>query len=292
MPENILEIKNLTKFYGDFKAVDNLSLLVEKQDVYGFIGKNGAGKSTTIRTILNYLFQTEGTITVLGLDNIKDSKKIKNKVGYVPSEVMYYENLKIKDILNFSNKQYESFDNDYYNYLIQKFDINLEKKFSDLSYGNKKKVALVQALAFKPDFLILDEPSNGLDPVMQRDLFAELKKLNKEGMTIFLSTHQLKEIEDIANKVAIINDGIIVKEDSLVNIKKQLKKKVTIKSSDDIDLSSVTNKVIKEDNEYRFVLETEIKCLLLILSKYNINDLTISDISLDELFLEYYLEVK
>ena len=198
--EVVIRLENFKKNYGSFTAVNNINLEVKKGDFFGFIGPNGAGKSTTINCILNFLFPTEGKITILGLDSVKDSVEIKKRVGFVPSDVFYYDNLKIKDLLQYSNSFYGKIDKSLMKKYVKLFDIPMNKKFGELSSGNKKKVAIVQSLLHNPELLILDEPSSGLDPLMQARLFEVLKELRQNGTTIFMSSHILGEVQNIVIK--------------------------------------------------------------------------------------------
>ena len=202
--KDIIEIKHLKKSYGKTLAVDGISLSVEKGDFYGFIGPNGSGKSTTINCMLNYIFQDKGTIKILGLDNIEDTVEIKKHIGYVPSEVFYYDNMKVKELLSYSNSFYIDVDKSLLKKYTKLFDIDMNKKMNQLSLGNKKKVAIVQCLLHNPKILILDEPTNGLDPLMQVELFEVLNEIRKNGTTIFMSSHILNEVQKHCNKLAFI----------------------------------------------------------------------------------------
>lgn len=168
----VIKLNNLTKSYGKSRGIIELNLEINQGEIFGFIGPNGAGKSTTMNTILNFIFPTSGTAEILGYDVVKDSKEIKKVVGYVPSEVNYYESIKVKELLEYSSRFYENYDKSYEEEICSELEVDLNKKISDLSLGNKKKVAIVQALCHRPKLLILDEPTNGLDPLIKNKLFA------------------------------------------------------------------------------------------------------------------------
>ncbi|MFA5459619.1 MAG: ABC transporter ATP-binding protein, partial [Bacilli bacterium] len=174
--DSVIKISNLTKTFGKVTAVDKINLEVKQGDFFGFVGPNGAGKSTAINCLLNFLFPTEGDMTILGLDCIKDSVELKKYIGFVPAEVFYYENMTVKELLNYSNSFYNGLEVKLIKKYIKMFAIPLDKKMGELSSGNKKKVAIIQSLLHKPQLLILDEPSNGLDPLMQANLFNVLEE--------------------------------------------------------------------------------------------------------------------
>ena len=182
----IIETSNLSKSYGKNRGIIDINLKIKEGEIFGFVGPNGAGKSTTIRTLLNFIFPTGGSGKILGMDIVKQSKDIKKQIGYVPSEVKFYDEIKVKDIIKYSCSFYDGINQEDVDKLYELLEVDVEKRMSELSLGNKKKVAIVQALIHKPRLLILDEPTNGLDPLIQKRLFELLKKANKEGTTVFL----------------------------------------------------------------------------------------------------------
>ncbi|MGI6325046.1 MAG: ABC transporter ATP-binding protein [Bacilli bacterium] len=295
--EVVIRLENFKKNYGSFTAVNNINLEVKKGDFFGFIGPNGAGKSTTINCILNFLFPTEGKITILGLDSVKDSVEIKKRVGFVPSDVFYYDNLKIKDLLQYSNSFYGKIDKSLMKKYVKLFDIPMNKKFGELSSGNKKKVAIVQSLLHNPELLILDEPSSGLDPLMQARLFEVLKELRQNGTTIFMSSHILGEVQKYCNKVAFIKDGEIITNGGMDDILDKDLKIVKIISSDINEIKKQLKvkdiqQVVTEDKTISFMYKGDINDLIKLLTDYKIDDLSIHTPDLDDLFLNQYKEVK
>lgn len=285
----IIEIKNLCKNYGDLKAVKNLNLDVYEGEIFGFIGPNGAGKSTTIRTMLNFLFPTDGSIKIMGMDAVEDSHLIKEHIGYVPSEVNYYDYMKVRDLLEFASSFHEDIDYDRLDKLCRDFGLDQNRKINELSFGNKKKVSIIQALLHKPKLLILDEPTNGLDPLMQKKLFEVLDNAQKEGTTIFLSSHNLGEVEKHCSRVGIIKDGEIVDIKDVSKINRSSIKKVVITTNKKLKLKHDGIKNIEYiDNELHFRYDGNIKELLEELVKYDINDIAILPLSLEEDFLHYY----
>lgn len=288
--EIAIDIKKLCKNYGNARGVKDINLKVYKGEMFGFIGPNGAGKSTTIRTMLNFLFPTSGEIKILGMDAVSESKVIKEHIGYVPSEVSYYDYMKVKDLLDFAVTFHNDIDVKRIDELCKLFELNKNKKISELSFGNKKKVSIVQALLHKPKLLILDEPTNGLDPLMQKRLFEALKDIQKEeGTTIFLSSHNLGEVEKYCDRVGIVKDGIIIDIKDVSQINHNIIKKVIITTTDNLKLKT---KGIKDteyiNNELHFRFDGNIKDLLIELGNCEIQDITISPLSLEDDFLEYY----
>ncbi len=271
---NAIEIKNLTKFYGKVKGVENLSLNVEENQIVGFVGKNGAGKSTTIRILLNFLFPTSGSATVFGLDSTKDSKKIKAMTAYLPGEVNYYENMKVKDLLNYAEAFLPEKDEKYKAELLKYFELNPERNISELSLGNKKKVGIIVCLLKKAKLIILDEPTSGLDPLMQKKFFNKLIEEKKRGATIFLSSHNLADVEQYCDRVEIIRNGAIVKSLSVENIQKERSLKVSYKEK---------GKGLKT-----YVLKDDINALTKELASKELESLEIKYQTLEDEFEQYY----
>jgi len=228
---SVIEINNFSKNYGKTLAVDDISLSVEKGEIVGFVGKNGAGKSTTIRAILNMISPSKGYIKINGLNSVNDSKQIKERLSYMPSEASFYEKLLVADLfkfcLKFSDEGFE-----YAEELANYFELDMNKKISELSLGNRKKVSIIQALLKKAEIIILDEPTSGLDPLMQNKFFDLLSKEKEKGVTIFLSSHNLSEVEKYCDKVAIIKDGKIVDFLDMKNVKIKRQHKVSYTTDD------------------------------------------------------------
>jgi ABC-2 type transport system ATP-binding protein len=271
--KGIIKVKNLTKKYGALTAVKNATFNVEEGTITGFVGKNGAGKSTTLKAMMNMIFPTEGTIKIKGFDAIKDTKKIKEIVAYMSSDINYYENLKVIDLfnfsLNFSNKTNEDVDR-----LVKYFQINPQKKISQLSLGNKKKVSIILNFLKEADIIILDEPTSGLDPLMQEKFFKLILKEKKEGKTIFLSSHNLAEIEKYCDTVIIIKDGLIVETIDMKKEKEQLKQVITYKT--------------KDNKKATYEFDGDVNDLVKELSTKNLKDLEIRTKTIEEEFMGYY----
>lgn len=288
---NIIEIKNLTKTYGKNRGIEAVNLKVKEGEIFGFIGPNGAGKSTTIKLLLNLIFPTSGEAKILGLDCVTETTKIKESLGYVPSEVRYYDNMKVQELIDYAKSFRKNIDNDYVQELCKTFDVELEKNISELSLGNKKKVAIVQAILHKPKLLILDEPTNGLDPLIQQKLFNTLLSLKKEGTTIFLSSHNLTEVEEFCDRVAIIKEGKIIDVKNISDFSNKKIKRVTLKLSENIkeEIKAIGGEIIEiAEKTLVFNYNGDINKLLALISKYKVLDLVIEEKKLSEVFMSYY----
>lgn len=272
--DHMIETKHLSKYYGKHLGIDDVNLLTEKGEIFGFIGPNGSGKSTTIRLLLNLIYKTAGESYIFGLDTEEKSKEIKRKIGYVPSEVNYYEFMKVKDLLQLTKRFYSFITDDDINDLCEFFEIDQKRKIRELSYGNKKKLAIIQAVIRKPELLILDEPTNGLDPFMQLKLFEVLQRLKNHGTTIFLSSHNLNEVQKYCDRVAIIKEGKIILVDQIDHIMNQTKRHVRVTTKDgeikEFESDKNPNEIIKD------------------LSNMDLVDIEIRKSSLEDDFLGYY----
>ena len=216
---NAIEITDLTKYYGKARGIVALNLTVKEGEFFGFIGPNGAGKSTTIRTLLGLINATSGQAKVLGLDIQKGMQDILANVGYLPSEAVFYSGMKVKDILNLSAGLRKKDCSEEAGRLCERLRLDLSRKADELSFGNRKKAAIVAALQHNPRLLILDEPTGGLDPLMQHEFFQILRERNAKGTTIFFSSHVLSEVQRNCSRAAIIREGRIIACDlSLIHI--------------------------------------------------------------------------
>ncbi len=270
---SVIEIKDFVKSYGKFTAVKGINLSVDKGQIVGFVGKNGAGKSTTLRTMLSMLNPTHGKIKILGLDSEKDSKAIKNIVSYVPSESAFYENITCEKLLKFA-LGFTKTSVEEMRELCEYFELDLSKKIDELSFGNKKKLSLIQGFIKNAELMILDEPTNGLDPLMQNKFFELLLKQRDNGKTIFLSSHNLTEIEKYCNKVAIIVDGEIADYFDMKDVKIKHKQIVSYTTKDGISES--------------YELEQDINLLIQKLAKLDLESVEIKTKTVQDEFISYY----
>ena len=286
----LLEIKNLTKYYGNTLGVKDLSLSLNEGEIFGFIGPNGAGKSTTIRCIMNLINNTNGTILLNNEELTKDSIHLKELIGYLPSEINLYEDLTVKEILDYHESFYTKDINDKRKKLVNKLKLDESKVIEELSLGNLKKVGIVLAFMHSPKLLILDEPTSGLDPIMQNIFYDLLKEEQEKGTTIFYSTHILSEISKICDRVGIIKEGKLLKVEDTNNIKNNNFNIITIKSKDINNIVNeleLNNKVI-ENNSIKFNNKLDINELINKLSKYKIDKLLIEEATLEEILINYY----
>jgi len=290
MEKPILEIRNLTKYYGKVKGVENLSLKLNKGEIFGFIGPNGAGKSTTIRSIMNLINKTEGQVLIDGVEFNKNDIVIKEKIGYLPSEINLYDDLTVKEMLDYHEKFYNKNIHARREKLVKKLKLDEAKNIEDLSLGNLKKLGIVLALMHEPKILILDEPTSGLDPIMQNVLYELLLEEKKKGTTIFYSTHILSEVSKICDRVGIIKDGELIKIEKMEEYSKKNLTFVTIVSNDvekiTKELKVEANK--KEGNIIKFACNISHNELIKSLSKYDIDRLLIEEATLEDMFLHYY----
>ncbi|MFA9396657.1 MAG: ABC transporter ATP-binding protein [Clostridiaceae bacterium] len=289
---NIIEINNLTKYYGKARGIDKVSFNVEQGEIFGFIGPNGAGKSTTIRTLLSMIYPTSGSATIFGKDCIQYGPEIKKEIGYLPSEVSYYDNMKVVDLLKYSASFYKKDCSKRITELAGIMDLDLNKKIDDLSLGNKKKVGIVQGLLHEPKLIILDEPTSGLDPLMQQKFFDLLLEENKKGTTILFSSHILSEVQKLCDRVAIIKEGKIVKVEKISTLKENNYKKIKIEVESDIDknifnITGVSNLVI-DKNIITFLYKGDINLIVEKICKIKIKNLWVEEPDLEEIFMHYY----
>jgi len=289
---NVIEIKNLTKYYGKARGIIDVSFNVEEGEIFGFIGPNGSGKSTTIRTLLSLIYPTSGSATIFGKDCIKFAPVIAKEIGYLPSEVFYYDKMRVIDLLKYSASFYKKDCSKRIKDLAEIMDLDLKKRIDDLSYGNKKKVGIVQGLLHEPKLIILDEPTSGLDPLMQQKFFDLLLEENKKGATILLSSHVLSEVQRLCSRVAIIKEGKIIKLEKMSNLTENNYKKFKVEMKSEIDnnhfnIGGVSNLVIK-GNTVSFLFKGNINLIMKKISDVEISNAWIEEPSLEEIFMHYY----
>jgi ABC-2 type transport system ATP-binding protein len=289
---NVIEIKNLTKTYGKARGISDISFNVEGGEIFGFIGPNGAGKSTTIRTLLSLIYPTSGRATIFGKDTVQFAPEIKKEIGYLPSEVFYYDNMKVKDLLNYSASFYKKDCSKRIKELAEIMDLDLNKKIDDLSLGNKKKVGIVQGLLHEPKLIILDEPTSGLDPLMQQKFFELLEEENRKGATILFSSHILTEVQRLCNRVAIIKEGKIVTVEKISTLKENTYKKFKIETKSTLDpdyfnLEGVNKLEVKADLT-SFLFKGNINEVMRKIADIEISNLWIEEPDLEEIFMHYY----
>jgi len=282
-----IKITNLKKYYGTSRGLENASFDVKEGEIFGFVGPNGAGKTTLIRILLGLIYPTTGESTIFDMVPGKDSFQLNQMIGYLPSEAFFFPEMKVKDVLGFYQAM-RKIDSKREKELIERFDLDLSKKVSELSFGNKKKLGIVVALMHQPKLLILDEPTTGLDPLMQQTFLDLLLEEKKKGVTVFLSSHILSEVEKICDRVALIREGEIKAVFEMKDVSEKITKKVILspliskKLMDGLVLSEV-----KEDTGY-YDYEGDINLLIDYLSGIQFASVQIKDASLEEIFIGYY----
>lgn len=286
----VMKTTKLTKYYGKVRGIKELDLTVTHGEFFGFIGPNGAGKSTTIRTVLGLIAPTSGDAMIFGKDVTKEREAILQNIGYLPSEALFYQGMKVKDILRLSADLRKVDCSAESKRLCERLQLDTARKIDDLSFGNRKKVAIVCALQHRPELLVLDEPTGGLDPLMQKEFFDILRERNREGTTIFLSSHVLSEIQRNCTRAAIIRDGRIIAQGSVDDLSKTSAKRITVHGSIHLEnLSGVRDRKAGEDG-ISFLYSGDMGSLPRTLASGQVDDLTVTEPDLEEIFLHYYEE--
>ena len=284
----IIKTTKLTKYYGKARGIIDLDLTVSQGEFFGFIGPNGAGKSTTIRTLLGLITPTLGSAMIFGKDITKEKKSILQDVGYLPSEALFYQGMNVKDVLKLSANLRKKDCKTESKLLCERLQLDTSRKIDDLSFGNRKKVAIVCALQHRPELLVLDEPTSGLDPLMQKEFFDILRERNKEGTTIFLSSHVLSEIQRNCTRAAIIRDGRMIACDSVDALSKTNAKRITVHGKIDLEHLSGIRDIKETKDTVNFLYSGDMGSLLRTLSSGQVDDLTVTEPDLEEIFMHYY----
>lgn len=285
---NAVSLEGLVKRYGKHRGIEGLDLKVKEGEWFGYIGPNGAGKSTTIRTMLGLIKATEGKSTVLGMDSWKEREKIMEKVGYLPSEAIFYPEMTVSETLDYALSLHACKDRRRQKELSERLELDTGRKIGELSYGNRKKVGIVCALVHNPSLLILDEPTGGLDPLMQREFFSMLEEEHRKGVTIFMSSHILSEIESHAETAAAIREGRIIVNGKVEEISRTNARRVNLRGKIDISTLTGVKEVVEDKNGMSFLYSGEASALLEALNKGSVKDFTVTEPDLEEVFLHYY----
>jgi ABC-2 type transport system ATP-binding protein len=286
----IIEISKLTKYYGDVKGIEDVTLEVKEGEIFGFIGPNGAGKSTTIRTLMGLIFPTSGQATIFGQNILDAGPQIRQEIGYLPSEVFYYEKMKVIDLLKYTAGFYKKDCLPRMYELAEIMELDLKRKIEDLSYGNKKKVGIVQGLLHSPKLIILDEPTSGLDPLMQQKFFDIIKEENAKGATVFFSSHILQEVQELCNRVAIIKNGSIIKTEEIKTLREDNYKKVLLRGNVDEKMFNIdgVTQLVKDNESLKFFYKGDINAVTSVIGSLNLKDVLIEEPTLEEIFMHYY----
>ena len=274
--EYVIQIRHLEKKYGKHFGVKDVSFDVKKGEIFGFLGSNGAGKSTTIRCLLGLIGYQKGEITLFE-DEYDDLVEELDHIGYMPSEAMFYPAMKVKNVIKLAAKMRGKDCREEAERLIKLLDVPVHKKIEDLSTGNRKKVAIICALQHQPELIILDQPTSGLDPLMQERFFGLIKEACANGATCLLSSHNLSEVKNYCDRVAIIKEGEMVTVDNVEHLTHTLLRKVT---------------VWKDGLQKTYDYTGSTKDLLKQLEEVQPDDVLIEEPSLESLFMNFYQEEK
>ena len=287
----MITVSNLKKFYGKYRGVINVNFKIPEGEIYGLIGPNGAGKTTTIRIILGLLKQDSGRVLINEHEVPSQLNEIKKDIGYLPGEVNLYGNMKVSEFLKYNRKFYKTIDLEYEDELCEFLELDKSRKFKELSMGNKKKVGIVQALVHKPKVLILDEPTNGLDPLLQKKLYELVERERDNGRAILFSSHNLMEVERLSKRVGIIKDGTLVEEMTISELTKYAKKQIIVYHLSNREPLSKFKHDLKNNGKISYTIQrNQLKEFMTILNTLDYKDMEIRNPSLEETFMGYYKE--
>lgn len=289
--EEAIRTENLTKFYGKIRGIENVSITVHPGEIFGFLGPNGAGKTTTIRLFLDLIRPTRGRAEIFGLETQKNSLKIKSRIGYIPGDLSLYDTMSGKRFLQFvsSLRTKEPVMADA---LCERFQVTVDRKIKEYSKGMKQKIGIVQAFMHDPELVIMDEPTLGLDPLMQREFYTFLKEEQEKGRTFFISSHILSEVEKVCDRVGIVREGNIVAIEDVETLKKKSGRLMEVTFSNDIteeDFNIPQISVVSiEDRTVRFKVTGNMDDVIKHLSHFEIKDLVSKGVSVEDIFMHYY----
>lgn len=292
---NAITTRGLTKFYGNFQALYGVDLEVKKGEVFGFLGPNGAGKTTTIRCLLDTIHRSGGEANVLGIDPQEDPVAVRARVGYLPGELYMDSNTTGEKLLRYFNRLRGGKAKwDYVKELANMLDLDIKRPIKNLSHGNKQKIGVIQAFMHRPELLILDEPTQGLDPIMQRVVMNLIKEMRAGGATIFFSSHIMGEVQSVADRVGIIRAGKIVEVAEPASLIKRSMRRAHIRFKETVDFNLLTAipgvSVISSDDDLGVTLQIsgEMDQLIKGISKFPVSEFETERPSLEEIFLAYY----
>lgn len=286
----MIEFSGVTKYYAATKALDNLTLTVNAGEVYGFIGPNSAGKSTAIQLMLNFIQSQGGTISILGMDPQTQDVAIKRQTGYVSSEAFLYSDMRVQDLLRFTESFHGISAPDRIKQLVDVLDIDVRKKFEALSFGNRKKVAIACALLHSPKLIILDEPSNGLDPVIRTRLYDLLMEEQRRGATIFFSSHVLAEVQRVSTRIGLIKNGTLIKEADATEFTNIGYRKVRLETAAELDITQLHGVagLQRDHHAYHFMYSGKANDLIHLLGTVSIDSIHIEEPDLESVFMHYF----
>ena len=293
MSERAIQTQDFTKHYGDLAALDGVSLDVEVGEVFGFLGPNGAGKTTAIRSMLNYLHPTRGTANLLGFDSVTDSVELRRHIGYLPGEYQMYGKLTGAQMLRYFANLRGGMDENYVAALAERLKADLDRKVRDYSTGNKQKIGLIQAFMSRPQLLILDEPSTGLDPLMQQELQQMIREVREDGRTVFLSSHSLTEVQHVADRVGILRSGNLIEVARVADLMNKAVRRLDLEFTDPITAADFAHidhiqDLTTRGNFASVAFDGPISDLLQVALAHDVVNLNSREADLEEVFLTYY----
>lgn len=299
---NVIEVRDMKKYYGKFRGVENMDMTVRTGDFYGFVGPNGAGKSTTIRTLLGFIRPTGGSAKVFGMSCEKHTPEILKRTGYMPSEAFFYGEMRVSEVIRLAARLHRMDCSAEAERLCTRLEVDTKKRIEDLSLGNRKKVSIICAMQHRPELLVLDEPTSGLDPLMQKAFFDILKEYHQAGTTILLSSHNLTEIQSHCNRLGVVKDGRMIAEDDIGEFSQNAAKRVRLTLSGgsgirstfvdtadfDINILEGVADFKREGPVLSFFYHGDIPALMDCLARAKLSDVLIEEPGLEEIILHYY----
>lgn len=293
MNNPVIVTEGLTKFYGKQRGVVALDLQVRQGEVFGFLGPNGAGKTTTIRTLLDFLRPTQGRATIFGLDTRSEAPAIHKRIGYVPGELSVYDNMTGMQFLRYMANLRGGVDWQTVDALAQRLSADLSRKMKGLSHGNKRKLMLIQAFMHKPDLIFLDEPSSGLDPLVQQEFYHMVADVKAEGRTVFLSSHILPEVERVCDRVGIIREGRLIAVEDIPTLKERALRRLEIHfgaplPKDAFARVAGVRDVVVENSTLRCTVAGSLDSLIKSAARFEVVNIVSQEPNLEEIFLTFY----
>jgi len=291
--EIIIQTKNLSVYYGAHRGIKDLNLSVQKGEVFGFLGPNGAGKTTTLRAMLDIIHPTKGSVTLFGLDSKKEGVAICQRTSYLPGELSLYPSMRASYFLDFlGSLQKNKMDNSHLKQLLERVGLDPSRKMKEYSHGNKQKIGVVAAFMGKKELIILDEPTIGLDPLVQQTVLELVKEVREEGRTVFLSSHNLKEVQTVCDRVGIIQNGELIKTEKVETLINQQLKRLEIHFRKEPPHNAFAIEGVKEisrdGNLILFEVSLDLDRLMEKAAPYGIKDIETKTVSLEEIFLAFY----
>ena len=285
---DVIRTEGLTKYYGRTRGIDHIDLSVRQGDFFGFIGPNGAGKSTTIRILLGLIRPDGGRAQIFGLDTAKERRRILARIGYLPSEVSFYPGMRVRDVLKLSAGLRGLDCGKNAGRLCERLQLDPARKTEELSFGNRRKAAIVCALQHEPDLLVFDEPTSGLDPLMQKMFFEILEERSRNGATIFLSSHILSEIQHHCSHAVMIREGRLIASGSVAELSRTGVKRISIRGTVHLGALPGVRDLRVTPEGVDFLYSGDMKSLLSAMTNGDVRDLSVTEPDLEEIFLHYY----